>query len=95
MSSRSAPRELNAIEQGAAHSLVGDGATEEGSSPGGLALGVAAVRTWVNRHWEGDVGVGVLSDGTTVRASCANGLSERFQSLLAECGEPRGCFRST
>lgn len=44
----------------------------------------------VEWHWDGDVKVGMLSDGTVVRASGPGALRERIEALLAERGEP-GC----
>jgi len=46
-------------------------------------------------YWDGDLRVGVLSDGTTVRASSASGLSEKVQQILADRGEPRSYVHFT
>jgi hypothetical protein len=46
-------------------------------------------------YWDGEVRVGVLSDGTTVRSSSASGLSEKIQQVLAERGEPRNYVHYT
>jgi hypothetical protein len=91
MSIRSDPLALTGTKQGAAHALVGGSVTEAGSSPRAIAIGAAGVRNRMNRHRESAVRVVVLSGGTTVPPSSANGLSGTFQSLLAERGEPCGC----
>ena len=46
-------------------------------------------------YWDGEVRVGILSDGTTVRASSATGLGEKVQQILAERGEPRSYVHFT
>ena len=49
----------------------------------------------INWYWDGDVRVGILSDGTTVQASSATGLGEKVQRILSERGEPRSYLHFT